>query len=180
MFSSELLEKFARLTLLVVLLARCSTALAELDTEGAEIARLALATAIASEHATEATPLHVLEQSSVPRHARALEQLRTAAIQGFCGLEPSVSAELLQRLIANNSISIGWSRMLREPRIEWVQAPQEDLDFVGLSAPAVYNDGHSAIIGMDLSGASGVLMLMRQEGGQWSLVDECVEWTSWR
>lgn len=47
MFSSELLEKFARLTLLVVLLARCSTALAELDTEGAEIARLALATAIA-------------------------------------------------------------------------------------------------------------------------------------
>lgn len=180
MFSSELLEKFARLTLLVVLLARCSTALAELDTEGAEIARLALATAIASEHATEATPLHVLEQSSFPRHARALEQLRTAAIQGFCGLEPSVSAELLQRLIANNSGRIGWSRLLQEPRAAWVQAPQDDLDFVGISVPAVFNDGHSAIIGMDMSGASGALMLMGKAGDQWALIDECVEWTNWR
>lgn len=174
------LEKLARFVLLVVLFAPCSAALAELGVEDVEIARLALETAIASEDSTEATPLHVLEQSSFPRQVHALEQLRAAAMQGFCGMEPAVSEGLLERLIANNSISIGWSRMLREPRIAWVQAPQEDLDFVGLSAPAVYNDGHSAIIGMDLSGASGVLMLMRQEGGQWSLVDECVEWTSWR
>jgi len=180
MFNSELLEKLARLTLLVVLLAPCSAALAEMGIEEAEIARLALATAIGSEGATEASPLYVLDRSSFPRHAHALEQLRIAAMQGFCGMEPAVSTELLQRLIANNSSSMGWSRMLREPRVAWVQAPQEDLDFVGISVPAVFNDGHSAIIGMDMSGASGALMLMGKAGDQWALIDECVEWTSWR
>lgn len=180
MFDSELLAKLARLALLVVLLAPCSAALAEPDVEEAEIAMLALATAIASENASEATPLRVLEQSSFPRHAHALEQLRSAAMQGYCGMEPTVSVELLERLIANNSSRVAWSRMLRVPRIAWVQTPQQDLDFVGLSVPAIYEDGQSAIIGMDISGASGVLMLMRKAGDQWSVIDGCVEWTSWR
>jgi hypothetical protein len=131
--------------------------------------------------ASESTRLLVLDRTSFPKLEIALQYLTAGANAGFCDLSSADSRSILKRLQNLNEASQSLlGQVSIDGRFNFVRSRPEGGDYLGLSR-AVFNSNRTvAFVGIDISGLSGAIVMLRKSDSQWEFDRECVEWISWK